>query len=300
MTHGYVGKGSFSAGARLPRTVQPDVGAVGKRTLVQQLEMQQAPRGVGRHEQAANNVHAAAAHGGSGSGGRLPHFDIIQTLFGRHDVSHVKAHTDGAAREGAAAMGAQAFASGDHVAFSGAPDLHTAAHEAAHIVQQRGGVQLKGGVGEVGDAHERHADEVADRVVRGESAESLLDQHAGGGAGGSGGAVQRKVEINAEKGPNYDAMAALHKVLQTTLDGPELQALQNASASKRLTMVLSWRDSEIDDDEMGSTYPAEGGNSLWVTVDRSLNWKNTTNPQAQAQATSTIARHLEPRMSLVP
>jgi hypothetical protein len=40
------------------------------------------------------------------------------------------------------------YATGNHVAFKGAPNLHTAAHEAAHVVQQRGGVQLKGGVGQ--------------------------------------------------------------------------------------------------------------------------------------------------------
>ena len=59
-------------------------------------------------------------------------------------------------------------------------DLHIAAHEAAHVVQQRGGVQLKGGVGEVGDAYEQHADQVADAVVQGKSAEALLDPYAGG------------------------------------------------------------------------------------------------------------------------
>jgi hypothetical protein len=71
--------------------------------------------------------------------------------------------------------------------------LHTAAHEAAHIVQQRQGVHLKGGVGEVGDAYEQHADAVADRVVAGQSAADLL-----GGASTdtapAGGAVQRKAE----------------------------------------------------------------------------------------------------------
>src|SRR5690606_15975344 len=57
----------------------------------------------------------------------------------------------------------------------------------------RGGVQLKGGVGAVGDTYERHADAVADLVVQGKSAESLLDAYAGGGGGVStvGGAVQR-------------------------------------------------------------------------------------------------------------
>ena len=37
-------------------------------------------------------------------------------------------------------------------------DLHTTAHEAAHAVQGRAGAQLKGEVGQAGDAYERHAD----------------------------------------------------------------------------------------------------------------------------------------------
>jgi hypothetical protein len=38
-------------------------------------------------------------------------------------------------------------------------------NEAAHVVQQRGGVQLKGGAGEVGDSYERHADAMVDHLV---------------------------------------------------------------------------------------------------------------------------------------
>jgi hypothetical protein len=135
-------------------------------------------------------VHQAAQHGTSGSGGSLPHLDRIQRSFGRHDVSGVRAHTDERAAEGAGAMGAEAFAQGEQVAFGGAPSVHTAAHEAAHVVQQRGGVQLKGGVGEAGDHHEQHANAVADLVVQGKSAESLLDRY-GGGSGARGGSVQR-------------------------------------------------------------------------------------------------------------
>jgi hypothetical protein len=48
------------------------------------------------------------------------------------------------------------------------------------VVQQRGGVALKGGVGQVGDEFERNADAVADRVVAGHSSEALLDPYAGG------------------------------------------------------------------------------------------------------------------------
>jgi hypothetical protein len=97
-------------------------------------------------------------------------------------------------------MGARAYATGNHVVLSGASDLHTVAHEAAHVVQQRGGVQLKSGVGEVGDAYERNADEVADAVVQGKSAEALLDRYAGSSSGeaaesSSAGPVQRYVEF---------------------------------------------------------------------------------------------------------
>ncbi len=140
------------------------------------------------------SVQQAAAHGVSGSGGSLPHLGAIQRAFGRHDVSSVQAHVGGKAAEGSAAMGARAYATGGQVAFAESPDLHLAAHEAAHVVQQRGGVQLSGGVGAVGDVYEQHADAVADCVTRGESAEALLDQHAPSGGAGTG--VQRAVQMD--------------------------------------------------------------------------------------------------------
>jgi hypothetical protein len=144
---------------------------------------------------AATNDQAqrVAEHGTSGAAGPLPHLDKIQAAFGDHDVSSIKAHSDASAGQAARALSAEAFATGDHVAFGGAPSLHTAAHEAAHVVQQRKGVHLKSGVGEANDAHEQHADEVADRVVRGESAKPLLDRVAGGGGRGGNAEVQCKL-----------------------------------------------------------------------------------------------------------
>jgi Domain of unknown function (DUF4157) len=140
-------------------------------------------------------VHAAADAGVQGSGRALPYFDRIQAAFGaEHDLGGVKAHVGGAAADASERIGAEAYATGEHVAFRGAPDLHTSAHEAAHVVQQRAGVALTGGVGRVGDAYEQHADAVADRVVRGESAADLLDSAASSGAGArpAGPGVQRR------------------------------------------------------------------------------------------------------------
>lgn len=162
----------------------------GKRTLTEAVSVQ---RSASAHGATPTNgidstraVHEAAAQGIARGSEPLPHAGAIQRLFGRHDISGIEAHVGGPAATASRAMGAEAYATGHHVAFASTPSLHTAAHEAAHVIQQRGGVQLKGGVGEVGDAYEGHADRVADLVVQGRSAESLLDQAAGGERGAQG------------------------------------------------------------------------------------------------------------------
>lgn len=188
--------------------------------LAEHDEQQQAKRGGRADARLAvqgkgalgGDVQAEAARGVSGAGQALPHMDAIQRSFGRFDVSGVTAHTDDNARSATAQIGAQAYATGDQVAFAGAnPDLHTAAHEAAHVVQQRAGVHLAGGVGREGDPYERHADRVADAVVAGEPAEYLLSQMAGPGAAKSagGGAVQLKHDLpKGEEG--FDKMWGAH------------------------------------------------------------------------------------------
>ncbi len=226
IVHGKVGKGASTDPAR--HDVQPGVPAIGKRTLVEQIVEPQAatdtraPRPAGAFATAAPRPELAdvaslppaktdglavqrkvegdvahegppvdvAARGVEGAGGSLPHLERIQASFGPHDVSGVTAHQGPAATEAAHALGAQAFAFGNAVAFASSPDLHTAAHEAAHVVQQRGGVQLKGGIDQPGDSYEQHADAVADAVVAGRSATPLLDQVSHTAAPGA--AVQRK------------------------------------------------------------------------------------------------------------
>jgi len=160
------------------------------------------------------SVQERAAAGVVGPGSPLPHRDRIQAAFGRHNIIGVEAHVDGAAAEAAGDIGAEAYATGHHVAFAREPDLHTAAHEAAHVIQQRGGVQLKDGVGQVGDAYEQHADRVADAVVAGGPAEAILDELAPSGRSGAGAApaVQRR----PTDAPARPVNAALYLQLNTT------------------------------------------------------------------------------------
>jgi len=178
---------------------------------------------------AVADPHAVARRGLAGAGGALPHRAQIQRAFGHHDVSGVRAHTDGAAEQAASALQAHAFASGSDVVLGpGGRDLHTVAHEAAHVVQQRGGVSLKGGVGQAGDAHERHADAVADAVVRGDSAEALLDQYAPGGGAPVGGVQRRAVQLRAFVGQNN---AESVSVIQEIIAGTDVGALEALAAA---------------------------------------------------------------------
>ncbi len=173
-----------SAEQPVQMTLAPSSAAVAQS---QELQLQMK-----RNGEKTEAIHAAAARGIQGSGSSLPHLNAIQRSFGHHNISNVQAHVGGAATEANRSMGAEAYATGNHVAFKEQPSLHTAAHEAAHVVQQQSGVSLKGNVGQIGDRYEQHADTVADAVVQGKSSETLLDQVASGG--GSSGHVQQKSE----------------------------------------------------------------------------------------------------------
>src|SRR5690242_14847891 len=60
-------------------------------------------------------VSERAAAGVAGGGGALPHQAAIQRSFGRHDVGGIEAHVGGAAAGASAALGAEAYATGNHV-----------------------------------------------------------------------------------------------------------------------------------------------------------------------------------------
>ena len=133
----------------------------------------------GPNEERDARTQKAAVSGLAGSGTTLPYLDRIQRAFGpRNDLSTVRAHLDERSAAASRSIGAAAYTIGDAVAFDGRPDLHTAVHEATHVVQQRRGVSLPGGLGREDDPHEQHANAVADAVVAGHSAALLLDGHA--------------------------------------------------------------------------------------------------------------------------
>lgn len=158
-----------------------------------------------------------AMDGVKGSGQPLPYLDRIQRSFGSYDLSGARSFVGESASTAARNIGAEAYTTGDSIAFrDSSPTLHTVAHEAAHVIQQREGVHLKGGVGQEGDVYERHADQVADGVVRGLSVENLLAQGPGGSTKGS--SVQRSKTPVVQR-INADDMAQLYALAKLEMPG---------------------------------------------------------------------------------
>lgn len=199
--------------------------AVSRRASLADLRRHAAVQRKGAGDASMDAVHEAAAQGVASPAGQLPHLDQIQRSFGAHDVSQIQAHVGG---DSAQAMGAEAYATGNHVVFDKQPDLHTAAHEAAHVVQQAQGVNLYGGVGEAGDRYESQADAVADRVVQGKSAEDLL------GAPSSAGAGNRAVQKKAAPSQAYADQSMIHAIQAHA----KLTAARMQSGAAKITEAL--------------------------------------------------------------
>jgi len=174
----------------------------------------------------------------------MPHLGAIQQSFGSHDASSIQAHTGSAATQANEAMGAEAYATGNHVAFKGTPDLHTAAHEAAHVVQQRSGVSLDGGVGAVGDSYEQHADKVADAVVSGQSAEGILNEMSGGSSDVQQKAVQKAPPGGSTPGGAHGAPGSPHARTGATGDtvGGETVPAPRPKTASEYKSLPGWTD----------------------------------------------------------
>ncbi|HEU5060910.1 MAG TPA: DUF4157 domain-containing protein [Kofleriaceae bacterium] len=169
-----------------------------------------------------------AARGLSDLGGPLPYIEELQRAFGRHDVTDIRAATGSEADRANERMGSVAYAMGDAVVFrDSSPDLFTVAHEAAHVIQQRGGAVATGTVGQSGDRHEVHADAVAERVVRGESAEDLLDQVAP--VGSRNAAPSGPVSVQRFDDKDYEGLTPTQAVRK---------ALDDDEANDAITLML--------------------------------------------------------------
>ena len=229
-------------------------------------------------ELAPEAVHAHAARGVEGAGQALPHQAAIQAAFGQHDLVGVRAHVGGVATEAATAIGAEAYATGHDVAFAREPDLHTA----AHVVQQRAGVQLYGGVGEVGDRYERHADQVADGVVAGQSVEALLTTMVPGGATATP-AVQRSPvpsPAGAETGTDIVGALTAPQAATDAYAARHWQALRDAARTALLGAELAW-DGPLQWDHSAPAQRAEVAlASLWPVVFVREAWDPTFVPAA--------------------
>jgi len=117
----------------------------------------------------------------------------------RHDFSSVRVHAGAEAARAARAVDARAYTLGQNIVFGHgeyvpgtAEGTRLLAHELTHVVQQRHGVSMKSGMGQAGDAYERHADAVADAVVADGPAQALLAQSPSGASGAVAAPIQRQ------------------------------------------------------------------------------------------------------------
>ncbi len=198
---------------------------------------------------AAEDVQAAAAEGIATPAQSLPHLERLQPAFQGHDLTTIRAHVGSDAARSATAMGAEAYATGEHIVFANTPDLETTAHEVAHVLQQRDGVQLRGGIGQVGDPYERQADAVAANVAQGRPV-ALAASASSAVPGG----VQRRswqMDIKTDLyvamsgwGTNEDAIyrrlshATLPELRQVFADAKLMAELRSELSASEMTRVL--------------------------------------------------------------
>ncbi len=240
-------------------------------------------------------AHVAAA-GVAGASSPLPHHDVIQRSFGAHDVSGVRAQVGGVGGEAAAAIGATAYATGDRVAFDGAPDLFTAAHEAAHVVQQRAGVHLRSADPDGGEPDwlEAHADQVAARVVRGESAAPLLDEVARPGQHGGAAGVQRMRVFRGKAGD-------WRKPTSKKESGAELTDLDDlASFNNRLFFVETDKLPPKERERLIEIIAKAGDGALAREVREEIGGSIYVEASAVTKSMETVAELLGPLVDGIP
>lgn len=176
------------------------------------------------HPDAATDL--AVAHRGSEQArAPLPWRPRIQRAFGHHDLSDVQTQTGSAAAVACHLLQATAYTavrgSAPVIGFRTPPDLFTATHEAAHVVQQRPHFRLPAAFRQGPEPYERHADAVASRVVQHAPAADLL-----GDAGPTTTADTPPPVLRQEATPGADVEALLEMIAwadAADLDGSVVQ-----------------------------------------------------------------------------
>ena len=138
--------------------------------------VQRKADGTGASTDAPSEV---AARGFAGPAAELPYRAEMEDRFGT-SFADVQAFRGSDARAAAGQLSAHAYTVGNRIAFGDAgPGRELVAHELAHVVQGRGGLQTKSALSEPGDALEREADAVAARVAGGQSAHDHVARYEG-------------------------------------------------------------------------------------------------------------------------
>jgi hypothetical protein len=233
-------------------------------------------------EPSDEEVRLAAAEGMRTPAVALPYLDRIQASFGRHSVGHVKAHVGAEAAQASWAMSAQAFASRNHVVFGGTPDLRTAAHEAAHIVQQRVGVQSTGGTGREGDVYERYADAAAEAVMAGRSAQELLEPFASPSPAVGETSTSAGESVTETRRATPGGVASVRQLPRPLMTAPAVQRkIDYSTRSKRLGEI---QDQENLIDVIASSFP-------WLKRERIIQDINQIEEKGASWSLSNVYDH---------
>jgi hypothetical protein len=119
------------------------------------------------------DVHQIARQGASGPAQSYPFREKVEAGLDI-DLAGIDAHIGPIASEACEQLGCAAYTMGNDVVFNGWPAESTAWHEGKHVDQQRQGVTLEGGVGEVGDVYEQEAEAAAAAATSGASAKQSV------------------------------------------------------------------------------------------------------------------------------
>lgn len=209
----------------------PTPATPGKRTLTEAI----SPTSTGSGTAVAPEVRAA-----------------VEPVVGR-GFADVRVHTDAGAATTAQQLGARAFAFGPNV-FLGRgespTDRQLMAHELTHVAQQDGAVRTKLAIGDSGDAAEREADAVADRVASGSTARMAISQ---------GPAVVRRAPAKDHK----EATDAANQPLPGWTKS-EIEAIQNQLI--RLGLYTLTADGDLGAGTQSGLVEAFGSDE-WRTMD---------------------------------